>query len=233
VPPVLTQTFRHPGAVLAAALGGDSGPVIAELERAFRVHPDAFFAFVHGVLAANARRMEEAERAFLAAADATSLVPIKRGALFGAVFCQWELADQDPAARREQLARAVQTSRRLIASGRLTPVQAALVASVAAEAGEFDLARGVIADWERQAPEDVLAWRKRLDAEFRAGAYGPAVAAADRILKRLPDDESARRFRAAAAERLADAAKKARPRPPARDNGRARKAAETPYEGLK
>src|SRR5205085_3884240 len=111
-------------AVLPGLGGGNPDRVIAELGRAFRVHPDAFLAYTQGVLAANAGRMAEAERAFLAAADATSLVPVQRGALYAAVFCQWELADRDPGARRELLGRAVQTARRLIDRGRLNPNQA-------------------------------------------------------------------------------------------------------------
>jgi tetratricopeptide (TPR) repeat protein len=211
LPPVVTRAFHNPAVFPALLWGGDPGPAIAELERAFRVHPDALIAFAHGVLAANAHRLAEAERAFLAAADATSLLPVQRGALAAALFCQWELADQETAARGERLGQAVQTAHRLIARGRLSPTQAALVASVTIEAGEYDLARGVIRDWERQAPRDVLLWRKRLDVAFRAGDYGSAVAAADTILQRLPGDADARRLRAAAVERLAAQGKTLRP----------------------
>src|SRR5262245_55750414 len=78
LPPVLTRAYRNP-AVLPAFLGGDPGPALAELEQSFRVHPDALLAFTRGVLAARANRMAEAERAFLAAADATSLLPVRGG----------------------------------------------------------------------------------------------------------------------------------------------------------
>jgi len=207
IPPVLSRVFHNPAALLSPAFGGDPGPAMAELDRAFQTHPDAFFAFTRGALAAEAGRLAEAEQAFLAAADATSLVPVQSGALYGAVYCQWELADRNPAARPELLSRAVQTARRLISRGRLNPGQAALVASVTIEADELDLARWVIRDWEREAPEDQMAWRKRLIVEFRAGAYGPAVAAADKILKRLPDDAFTRDYRAAAVQKQAEQGK--------------------------
>jgi serine/threonine protein kinase/Flp pilus assembly protein TadD len=211
VPPALTRVLREAAATMPGVLLGDRGRAIAALERAFQVHPDAFLAYMQGSLAAMDRRMADADRAFLAAANGTSLIPVERGALYCAVFCEWELADQDPPARRERLARAVQTAHRLIARGRLNPDHAALVASVAIEAGELDLARWVIRDWERQAPEDAMSWQKRLLVEYKAGAHGPAIAAADKILKRLPDDADAKRIRAAAVERLVEQAKKLPP----------------------
>ncbi|HEY1380228.1 MAG TPA: protein kinase, partial [Gemmataceae bacterium] len=211
IPPVLITAFRRPLKVLPAAVFGGRDRVIDELDRAYHVHPDAFLAFTHGVLAFDAGRLPEAERAFLDAAGGLSIIPVPRVALAAALFCQWERADREPAARDKLMGRAVLTARRLVDLGHLRPWQAALVASVAIEAGELDLARWVIADWERQAPKDVLLWRKRLAVELRAKAYGPAIAAADKLLKLVPNDADALRARHLAVEQLTKQAQSATP----------------------
>jgi hypothetical protein len=127
VPPVLIKAVRRPLAVLPLAWIGGPGRAIEELERSFQVHPDAFFAFTRGLLALDdAKRLPEAERAFRDAVEATSLIPVRRVALVALVSCQWDLAVQEPAHRREWLGRAVQNAR---TPGRCTTSAASLPGS--------------------------------------------------------------------------------------------------------
>jgi tetratricopeptide (TPR) repeat protein len=212
-PPVLTKAMRVPLATLPLAWIGNPGRALVELERAYQIHPDAFLAFARGMLAADAGRWPEAERAFLDAAAGSSLIPVRRIALFAAVRCQWERAESEPMARTELMGRAVKNARKLLELGRLPPWQSAVVASLAIDADEIDLARWVIADWERQAPKDILLWRKRLAVEFKSQAYGPAIAAADKILELKPNDAQAKRLRGVALERLVRQAEELKPIP--------------------
>src|SRR5205085_1089534 len=145
-------------AAFSLAFLGGRDRAIDDLKRAYHVHPDAFLAFARGLIAFDADRLADAERAFLDAAEGSSLIPVRRIARFAALFCQWQRAGKEPAARRELIGRAVQNARKLLDLGRLPPWQAAMVATVAIDADDLELARWVIADWERQAPTAVLLW---------------------------------------------------------------------------
>jgi tetratricopeptide (TPR) repeat protein len=213
VPPVLVTAFRRPVAAFTLAFLGAGDRAIDDLTRAYHVHPDAFLAFARGLIAFNADRLADAERAFLDATEGSSLIPVRRIARFAVVFCQWERAGREPAARRELIGKAVQNARKLLDLGRLPPWQAAMVATVAIDADDLDLARSVIADWERQAPKDILLWRKRSVVEIKARAYGPAIAAADKILELKPNDAEALRYRSIALERLVRQADELKPMP--------------------
>jgi serine/threonine protein kinase/tetratricopeptide (TPR) repeat protein len=100
------------------------------------------------------------------------------------------------------LRRALRNTRTFLGLGKVYPKQADLLANIALLAREFDLARGIVDDWQRQAPEDVNAWRKRALVELAAGAYGPAIRAADKVLAVKADDREALDYRAKAVERL-------------------------------
>jgi hypothetical protein len=78
---------------------------------------------------------------------------------------------------------------------------------VALGTGEVDLARTIVADWQRQAPRDLAVQRKRLEVEFAGGAYGRVLETADRVLKRSPGDKVALRFQALARTRIREEAR--------------------------
>src|SRR5262249_4854995 len=125
--------------------------------------------------------------------------PTKRVALFCAACQEWRLAEaQGRGSDQEMLARAARHSRELLALGDLPPRQAEILSRPTLEAGEVDLARQVVAGWERQAGKDLAPLYRRLAIEMEAKAYGPALDLADRILKSRPKDKEAHRQRAAA-----------------------------------
>jgi tetratricopeptide (TPR) repeat protein len=202
IPPVLTKAFQQPLKVMPLAWFGSSARAVEALDKAFQVHPDALLAFARGILVLDTEKFPEAERAFLDAAGAFSLIPLRRVSLFAAVHCEWERASREPASRNELMARALQNTRTLLELGPPSPFQAALLAPLAIEAGELDLARRILAEWERQAPQDLLLLKKRLAVELKAQAYGPAIAVADKYLERQPGDADVSRARTEAIERL-------------------------------
>jgi tetratricopeptide (TPR) repeat protein len=104
--------------------------------------------------------------------------------------------------RESPLRRALRNTRAFVALGRVGPEQAALLADVGVRNGDFDLARAIVGAWERQDPKDMNAWRKRALVELRAGAAGPALQAARKVLDAKPDDKQALDIRKQAAELL-------------------------------
>jgi hypothetical protein len=89
------------------------------------------------------------------------------------------------------LRRALRNTRALGGLGKVSPEQAQFLAGIASAGRDPDLARWIVGAWERQAPQDVNAWRARAQVELRAGAYGPAPRAADKVLAVKPDDRPA------------------------------------------
>jgi tetratricopeptide (TPR) repeat protein len=200
VPPVLVKALRPlardvPGAVL----GGDRERAIAALRRSVAVCPEGVLYHALGLLLVKQDRWAEAEQAFAKASRTPSLVPVERGALYCAACAAWVLSrPAGPNPDREMAERALQRTRALRALGDLDPDQADLLAGAASGLGDLDLARGILADWERRAGDDPRLLRRRLDVEIRAGAYGPAVRVADRLLEKAPRDEEVREKRSQA-----------------------------------
>jgi hypothetical protein len=76
-------------------------------------------------------------------------------------------------------------------------------------AGEYSLARQLLDDWEKDAlaDEQSVLLSQRAAVEFRAGAYGPAIKAADEYLKRHPNDRALTKLREDAIGRLREQAR--------------------------
>ena len=97
---------------------------------------------------------------------------------------------------------AVQSVRTLAALGRLAPQMANSAARIAIGTKEFDLAQSIIADWQRWDAADPRALRLRMLVEHAAGAYGPAIQAADALLALQPDDAEALRVKKQSQQKL-------------------------------
>jgi hypothetical protein len=92
------------------------------------------------------------------------------------------------------MARALEKTRKLAALGGLSPQQASHLSQIAVENGDLDLARLILGGWERQAPTDLAAHRRRLAVEVKAGAYRSALQAAKKVLEHEPQDAEALRI---------------------------------------
>jgi tetratricopeptide (TPR) repeat protein len=169
------------------------------LARAAKAHPEGLFHYWRGTLLLVGDRWAEAEKAFLAAAEAPSFARVRGPALFLATACAWKLAHEPGSTRRQELrAKALAHTRTLVTLGNVRPDEAVHLAHVATEMDEFDLARGILTNAERQAPKNLDLLRRRAEVELKGGAYGKALAAADRVLSAAPKDPKALRYRAEA-----------------------------------
>jgi tetratricopeptide (TPR) repeat protein len=122
-----------------------------------------------------------------------------------------ELAVQAWARSVEFKRQALEGVQGLVRFGRLTPSEAELAASVALAMGEVDLARSLVREWERVAPGDLDAARKRMIVEFKAGSYATAIRASESVLEKQPGDRRALEYRDEATRRLRAQVDKKRP----------------------
>jgi tetratricopeptide (TPR) repeat protein len=209
VPPVLSRLLDR---AAVAAGGGIAAPggrarVIEALQEMTRAHPDGLLLDVLGEQLTFEERFAEAEESFRGANVQQAFLPVRRPALYGLVFCQWELADRRGGMRVYWVAwmrRAIENVRRLAAYDNLTLQEVKLIAGVANAAGDYRLGRWVIGDWDQRngRTTDRTLLQLWMKAEYETGADQAAIDLADRILADYPDDRTALAYRAAARDRV-------------------------------
>jgi hypothetical protein len=202
LPPLLRKSFVRVFHALEKAdpINIVWGNTLAELTRAVEVHPEGTLLYYRSaaLFARAALRFgearkagfEEARVAYREAAAAPSLLPIRRPALLNAAAAEGFLYsfDRDPGRRR----RIAEDLRGLLAEDlNQVPYKPGLAVRLAVAAQELAVARLFLDNWQRQAPEDPEAQYYRAYTEFHAGAYGPAVAAAGKVIPKKPGDTKA------------------------------------------
>jgi tetratricopeptide (TPR) repeat protein len=209
VPPTVLSAFRG----LSAGLSPLGGPkkdarIIDELSEAVRIHPEGTTYMLLGQQLAARDRWDKAEDAFVKAAETPSIVPVRRAALYmAALSAAIHGKIYGPAPKAELLERAARHTEALIGLGDVRPDQAFFLVQIAVRTDRLDLARYVLARWERQTPKDVKAMQKRAEVELAGGAYGRAIEAADGVLALEPKDPSALRVRTQAIARIREQAR--------------------------
>src|SRR5262249_49323100 len=144
----------------------------AAFTEALRIHPEGLLYQLHGICLLRSDRFAEAEQAFLAASATPSIVPVRRQALFQAALCSWNLARGGGAAGADPRARALRYTRELVALGAVRSFHAYYLTVIARDMNEVDLARTILADWERQAAkDDIRPMQQRAQVELLGGAY--------------------------------------------------------------
>jgi tetratricopeptide (TPR) repeat protein len=98
--------------------------------------------------------------------------------------------------------RALRHARGLVALGGVRVDQMLHLTIVALQMDDLDLARRLVSEWQRQAPGDLIALRRRAAVELKGGAYGRALEAADAVLKVRRGDPEALGLRAQATEEI-------------------------------
>ncbi len=193
-PPTIKQSFGrlHP-ALAAYLISGKAEPLINELAQAVQAHPEGTLHYVHALVLFSEGRMAQAEAAFVKAASTPAMAPVRRAALFHAVFVEGflshtKLAKPDLEMRRRSMVH----MRQLLTLGPVRPKEALHLVKIARYSSDWDLARYILADWERQEPKNSDVWRQRAMTELKAGAYGPAMEAARKVLGQHPSDSDAR-----------------------------------------
>jgi predicted Ser/Thr protein kinase/tetratricopeptide (TPR) repeat protein len=203
LPPLLRKSFvRGLTGLVGVAIDGagrvrGTGP--EELTRAVQAHPEGTLLYFRAKVLLAAHRFEEASRAAREAAAAPALLPVRQPALLDAAVsdAMGYVADKDPARRR----RIVEDLRGLLAEDLkgVSPYQRGMAVHLAFSVKEYNLARVLLDNWRRVAPNDPAIGYYRVKIEFLAEAYGAAVEAAEEFLRQKPaDTEKFRRFRAEA-----------------------------------
>jgi tetratricopeptide (TPR) repeat protein len=190
-----------------------------QLEKVLDHHPEATFYFYHAhsvVLQVDGKSAEErlrlfrkAERSYRLAADAPCLVRASaRESRYWAAYAEAILGGGQGRSDSEMHARAVDNMRFLLYQGKPTVDECKQLASEAlTRLHEHDLARALVAEALRQAPGNVSLLLLRAQIELAAGAYHPAIEAANQALARKPADSGALRLRKEAGAKLRELSK--------------------------
>lgn len=176
--------------------------LLDQMARSLQTYSEGLLFYTLGSLLVEKKRWAEAERAFLKAVETQAMFPCRRSALLGALRCEvilaWPAASKGDAGARR---RALKNLNEFLRLGPLKSDEARTLVEVAVHARDYDLARYLLAEWERLSC-DVEALRVRIDMELRAGGFALALATADRWIERAPADRRAKEYRDRAADRL-------------------------------
>ncbi len=100
------------------------------------------------------------------------------------------------ASRNALVPRAIANLREMLAAQQLhRPLIPEIAINLAVLAGEYSLARQLLDDWEHEAPGNLNSLQLRALTESRAGAYLPALKAANAYLERKPGDAAMEQFK--------------------------------------
>jgi tetratricopeptide (TPR) repeat protein len=206
VPPVFVTALRPLSNLALPALFGRHEQTIKKLDLILPIHPDGALHYLRATLLLQNDRWAEAEGGFTAASTASSIANVRKPALFYAITCQWYLARQPARTGQATLkARALENTRKLVALG-VTPDSAPYLIKVALGTGQVDLARVIVAAWQRLAPRDLAVQRVRMEVEYTGGAYGRVLETAGEVLERSRKDKVALLYQGRARTRIREQA---------------------------
>jgi predicted Ser/Thr protein kinase len=175
---------------------------VGNLDRAVAVHPEGTVIFMRALMLFALQRFAEADQEARKAAETPALLPVRRHALLIAAAAEVQLFlrdRKDPALFRQ----ATDNMRRMLALGPLRdPSHRNIAVGVALQTQDYSLARQLLDDWERQDPNDASAQYYRALTELQGGAYGPALAAAEKALAHRPNDAGLLQVKKAAVEKI-------------------------------
>jgi tetratricopeptide (TPR) repeat protein/predicted Ser/Thr protein kinase len=164
---------------------------IDELKRVLHTHPEGTLHYFHAMMLALSRRNPEAANAYSLAAATPALLPIRRSALDGAILMEgWAGSPIREKPDLEMRQRAAEHLRERINLGPLGNEYLSASCKVALYADDLELARRVLSQWEKHTPTDVEYLKFRATTELKAGAYGQAITAAQRVLAAQPKDSA-------------------------------------------
>jgi hypothetical protein len=216
--PALARVWQSAYTAITSYAGGRfSEEMMARLDEVVTHHPEGVAYFLHatGNIARASKQkgaamlpyLRKAELSFRKAMDAPSTLPVfRRQARYWGTYTQALLAGANPklgSRDPEMRTLALGNMRRLLADGGLSPTWCANLTEMAlTKLGDHDLARLLAAAGARQAPGDLRFVRMRAQIELVAGAYHPALEAANKVLAKLPKDTDALRVRKEALDKL-------------------------------
>ena len=210
LPPLLRQAF---GRLLHTLMshGTKDAIVIAELEAIHSIHPEGTIRYVLAMMHHGEFRLIEAEREGLAAAAEPALFPVGRQALWVAATAEGFLGTpRRPNPDLQKRQKAAKTLKRALAMMPAQPHEREIATKIALYAGETNLATGILDDWERSDPKNIMVPWLRARVRLHEGAYLPAVEEARKVLVANPGDTETQNLLKEATERLLKDASKLR-----------------------
>jgi tetratricopeptide (TPR) repeat protein len=203
LPPLLRKSYvRVLHALVKLGKGGDPlfADALEDLNQAVKVHPEGTLLHLRSLVlfgragssigeARRAAGFEEARKAFLDAADAPALLPVRSPALFFAALTDFYMYsfDKDPG-RRDRI---TATLRRMLAAepDRVPLFKPGFAVNLANAVEAFDLARLFLTNWQRRDPDNVDALSYRALTESNANNPVGALEAAEKVLKKTLADK--------------------------------------------
>lgn len=188
LPPILHEAFTDfLRGLQQVAAGGNQKDAIAAMERAVQIHPEGTLYYILSLVLFTDYQMEQAEGIAIKAAELDGILPIRARALYVAATAEAYLGSPKIAKPDlEKRKRSVVTLRKVLQYGTLRPDQYEIGVKLARNAGELDLARNLLAEWERKWPNDAMPLFIRAEAEWNAGNYLAACLAAQKVLEIQP-----------------------------------------------
>jgi tetratricopeptide (TPR) repeat protein/predicted Ser/Thr protein kinase len=211
LPPVLHNGFGRMFRAANLLSQGKDAEALKELASLAEINPEGFVFMMQGTVLFGNGQFKEAEAALLRAADMPSLISVRRPSLFLAVMAAWNrvaAARPKPEPEPGVRARAIANIRKIMALGEVPPSQAYWLWNIAGQDRQLDLARSIIADWERQAPNDIEAKVARATIERVGGAYQKALDILEDVVKKNPKHEEALRNQRLARQKLEELRKR-------------------------
>jgi tetratricopeptide (TPR) repeat protein len=162
---------------------------INEVKRVVQIHREGTLYYIYASMLLIRGRFEEAVEPYRLAVETPSLLPIQRLALDGAIMMEgWVGSPIREKPNLDMRRRAADHLRQRIESGPIRANYFMPFCKVAVYADDVELARRVLGQWQKQTPSDVEYLKFRATVELKAGAYGQAITAANRVLDAQPKD---------------------------------------------
>lgn len=199
LPVLITEALKYGNKELAEADNDKVDHLLQRLAQTASAHPDGLLYYLLGGLhvkraESQDEHWEQAEQAFRTAAKSSSVARIQRPSLLMATKIEGFLALGGWPRKHPEMRQLFRDNLRNLSDEPLMPDDASYLAGATEKLAETDLARQVLADWERNHPRDVKALIARAEFELRHNAPGPAAAAAERALLLRPDDPQAKKI---------------------------------------
>lgn len=207
----INEGFQAAGSLMIPYLS-DPEAAILTIKTCWRNHPEAWLPFLAGLILdsrlsnrdgkALAQLSTQADLFQMAANSPAAIPRLPRLARFLAANAQFELANSNwtnaPVARRECLANLYRAAR----SDDTSAVECAAYFELAFRLQDCELARMLLAQWQRCQSNEPGIIRKRVELEIMSGSINTALHLIDQMLASAPDDPWAVAQRKAAIEKL-------------------------------
>jgi len=206
----------------------DVGTSIKKVQSSWKHHPEALVPVFAGMFLetrqpVNGTRslplLQTQAELFQMGADSPSLMPnLERLACYLAAKAEHELAGAHLDNSAQAASACLQLVQRALRSEETSVAECQAYFDFAFDLQEYNLARGLLAKWQRREPANPAALRNQIKLESTTGAYGAALKLIDQELAQDPENQWAIRQRKAALHELDELFDKAHSTPNPKSN---------------